>query len=104
MFFVRFFVQRYKINWSTGAFGVSESFLKKCADSAMILGKFNQDLLRLRKDSITPELKTAYKHLSFPQGEHSKLLFGDDLLRSITEITETYTAWKVSKYTFHGMP
>ena len=30
--------------------------LKKCADSAMILGKLNQDLLTLRRDSITPEL------------------------------------------------
>ena len=46
--------------------------LKKCADSAMILGKLNQDLLTLRKDSITPELNIAYKNLSFPQGEHPK--------------------------------
>ena len=63
--------------------------LKRCADSAMILGKLNQDLLTLRRDSITPELNIAYKHLSFPQGEHPKLLFGDDLPRSIKEITET---------------
>ena len=55
----------------------------------MILGKLNQDLLTLRRDSITPELNIAYKHLSFPQVEHPKLLFGDDLPRSIKEITET---------------
>ena len=30
--------------------------LKKCADSAMILGKRDQNLLTLRRDSITPEL------------------------------------------------
>ena len=41
------------------------------------------------RDSITPELNVAYKDLSFPQGEHPKLLFGADLPRSIKEITET---------------
>ena len=68
---------------------LAKASLKKCADSAMILGKFNQDLLTLRKDSITPELNIAYKHLFFPQGEHPKLLFRDDLPRSIKKITET---------------
>ena len=63
--------------------------LKKCTDFAMTLGKLNQDLLTLRRDSITAELNIAYKHLSFPQGEHPKLLFGDDLSRLIKEITET---------------
>ena len=63
--------------------------LKKCADSAMILGKLNQDLLTLCRGSVTPELNIAYRHLSFPQGEHSKLLFGDDLPRSFKKITET---------------
>ena len=33
--------------------------LKKCADSAMILGKLDQNLLTLRRDSITPELNIA---------------------------------------------
>ena len=42
--------------------------LKKCTDSAMIMGKLNLNLtlLTLR---ITPELNTSYKDLSFPQGE-----------------------------------
>ena len=55
----------------------------------MILGKLNRDLITLRRDSIIPELNIAYKHLSFPQGEHPKLLFGEDLPRSIKEITGT---------------
>ena len=63
--------------------------LKKCADSAMILGKLDQNLLTLRRDSITPELNIACKNLSFSEGEHPKLLFGDDLPRSIKQITET---------------
>ena len=53
-----------------------------------MLGNLNEDLLILRRESITPELNIAYKHLSFPQGEHPKLLFGDDLPRSIKGITE----------------
>ena len=63
--------------------------LERCADSAMILGNLNQDLLTLCRESITPELNIACKHLSFPQGEHPKLLFGEDLPRSIKEIAET---------------
>ena len=55
----------------------------------MILGKLNQDLLTLCKDSVTPELNIAYKDLFFPQDEHPKLLLGDDLPRSIKKITET---------------
>ena len=55
----------------------------------MILGKLNQDLLKLCKDSVTAELNIAYKDLFFPQDEHPKLLLGDDLPRSIKKITET---------------
>ena len=46
-------------------------------------------MLRLSRDSVTPELNIAHKHLSFPQGEHPKLLLENDLLRAIKEITET---------------
>ena len=77
----------------------------KCADSAMILGKLNQDLFKLHRDSITPELNIAHKHLSFPQGEHAKLLFGDDLPRSIKKITETNkVAQCLSKRNFQSSP
>ena len=41
--------------------------------------KINHDLLSQRKQSITPELNMAYKHLSFLEGESPKLLFADDL-------------------------
>ena len=47
----------------------------------MILGKLNQNLLTLRRDGITSELNVAYKHLSFLQFEHPKLLFANDLPR-----------------------
>ena len=59
--------------------------LKKHAD--VILGKLNQDFLTLHRDSITSELNIAYKHLYFPQGEHPKPLFADNLPKSVKEIT-----------------
>ena len=71
----------------------------------MILGKLNQDLFTMRRDSITPELNIVYKHLSFPQGEHSKLLFGENLPRSIKEITETNKMGQyLSKKNFQNNP
>ena len=69
--------------------GLVKASFKKCAHSVMILGKLDQDFFTLRRDSITPELNMPYKHLSFPQREHSKLLFRDDVARSVKEITET---------------
>ena len=79
--------------------------LKKCADSAIILGKLNPDLLTLRRDSIAPELNIACKHLSFPQGGHPKLLFGDNLPKSIKEITETNKVGQcLSKKNFLSCP
>ena len=77
--------------------------LKKCAASALILWKLKQDLLTLRKDSVTQELNIAYKHFSSPQDEHSKPLFGDNFSRSIKEITEANKVDQcLSKKTFHS--
>ena len=89
MFFVRFFVQGTKLTDPQELLELVKASLKRCASSALILGKLNKDLLTLRRDTMTPELNIAYKHLSFPQGEHPKLLFGDDLPRSTKEITGT---------------
>ena len=60
--------------------------LKSPVDYAMILGKLHKDL---RRGNIAPGLNLAYKHVSFPHGEHPKLLFGDDTARAIKEHTET---------------
>lgn len=61
--------------------------LKRCAEPAMILGKLNNDLLTLRRESINSEYKLAYKHLSFPKIRHPKLTFVDYLQKSIKELT-----------------
>lgn len=91
---------------------IIKNYLKRCADFAMALGKINHYLLSLKRKSIIPNLDIAYKCLPFPQGEHPKLLLGDDLPKGIKELTETnnvsqclfylnkcqqYIPWKFSK-------
>ena len=68
---------------------IAKSSIKLCADTAMILGKVNYDLLSIRRMQIMPELNYGYRQLSFDQGDHAKLLFGDDLPKQIKEISET---------------
>ena len=43
----------------------------------------------VRRKSIISEFIMAFKYLPFPQGEHPKLLSGDDLPKTIKEISET---------------
>ena len=59
--------------------------LKKCTDSAMIMGKLNLNLtlLTLR---ITPELNTSYKDLSFPQGESIQNYYLENVMVAKTKI------------------
>ena len=53
------------------------------------LRKIKQLFTHTKETNITPELSLTYKHLSFPQVEHRKLLFGDDLPKAIKELNET---------------
>ena len=63
--------------------------IRKCADAAVFLGKINQDILNLRREKIAPELNQNYKQLTFKTEDHPKLLFGDDLPKTIKDISET---------------
>lgn len=69
--------------------GAVNSAVRKCADTAMLLGKLNYDLLACRREMIIPELNSSYRQLTFVQGDHPKLLFGDDLPKAIKDISET---------------
>ena len=66
--------------------------IRKCADAAVFLGKINQDILNLRREKIAPELNQNYKQLTFKTEDHPKLLFGDDLPKTIKDISETKLA------------
>ena len=63
--------------------------IHKCAAAAMFWGKINQDILNLRREKIAPELNQNYKQLTFKTEDHPKLLFGNDLPKTIQDISET---------------
>ena len=65
---------------------INSKAIKKCADTAMLLGKLNYDLLACRRELIIPELNSSYRQLTFVQGDHPKLVFGDDLPKAIKDI------------------
>ena len=62
--------------------------IRNCADMMMLLGKINFQLLSRRRECIGPELNFNFKALNFVPGDHPKLLFGDDLMKSVKDITE----------------
>ena len=58
---------------------IKENFkilLKRCADSVLLLGKANLNLIDLRRDKIFPELNYNYRQFSFPSEDQPKLLMG----------------------------
>ena len=63
--------------------------IRKCADAAVFFGKVNQDILNLRREKVAPELNQNFKQLTFKTEDHPKLLFGDDLPKTIKDISET---------------
>ena len=63
--------------------------IRKCADAAVFWGKINQDILNLWREKIAPELNQNYKQLTFKTEDHPNLLFGDDLPKTIKDISET---------------
>ena len=70
---------------------IKENFkilLKRCADSALLLGKANLNILDLRRQKFYPELNYNYRQLSFPKEVHSKCFFGDHLPKALKEIAE----------------
>ena len=54
-----------------------------------ILGKNKPRYFKLRREKVAPELNHNYKQLTFKTEDHPKLLFGDDLLKTIKDISET---------------
>ena len=63
--------------------------IRKCAGAVVYLGKTHQDILHLRREKIDPELNQNYKQLTFKTEDHPKLLFGDDLPKTIKDVSET---------------
>ena len=63
--------------------------IRKCADAGVFLRKINQDILNLRREKVAPESNQNYKQLTFKKEDHPKLLYGNDLPKTIKDISET---------------
>ena len=78
-----------KQNQEASMLEVTKSGISLCADTAMLTGQTNFEILNFRKAKIMPKLNYSYRQLSFNQGDHPKLLFGDNLPKQIKDISET---------------
>ena len=67
----------------------TKSGIRLCADTVMLIEQTSFKILNFRRAEIMPELNYSYRQLSFDQGDHSKLLFGDNLPKQIKDISET---------------
>ena len=68
---------------------VTKSSIRLCAGTAILIGQTNFEILNFRMAKKMPELNCSYRQLSFDQGDHPKLLFGDNLRKQIKDISET---------------
>ena len=79
-----------KQHQETSMLEVTKSGIRLCgAETAMLIGQTNFEILNFRRAKTMPDLNYSYRQLSFDQGDHSKLLFGDNLPKQIKDISET---------------
>ena len=78
-----------KQNEETNMLKMKKSGIRLCADTAMLIGQTNFEILNVRRTIIMPEQYYSYRKLSFNQGNHPKFLFGDTLPQQIKDISET---------------
>ena len=62
--------------------------IRKCADAAVLLGKINQNIVNLRREKIASELNQN-DQTKLKTKDHPKLLLGDDLPKTIKDISAT---------------
>ena len=82
------FLYKVKQNQEASMLEVTKSGIRLCADTAMLIGQTYFEILNFRRAKVIPELNYSYRQLSFDQGDHPKLLFGDNLPKQIKDISE----------------
>ena len=82
------------INGRMGKFkeDLTEEILSPLIDSLAFLGQSVNDMNQFRRDQIKPRLPAKMKELTNNVPPGSKLLFGDDLNKRISQINNTNTA------------
>ena len=63
-----------KQNQEASMLEVTKNGIRLCADTAMLIGQTNFEILSFRRAKVMPELNYSYRQLSFDQGDHPKLL------------------------------
>ena len=63
--------------------------LKRCANSVLLMGKANLNLLDLKRDKILPELNYNYRQFSLPPKDHPNLLRGDVLPKALKTLQKS---------------
>ena len=90
-----------KQNQEASMLEVTKNGIRLCADTAMLIGQTNFEILSFRRAQIMAELNYSYRQLSFDQGDHPKLLFGDNLPKQIKDMCETNkVVFSISKKSF----
>ena len=63
-------LHKAKQNQEARMLEVTKSDIKLSADTAMLIGQTNFEILNYRRTKIMPELNYSYRQLSFNQGDH----------------------------------
>ena len=63
-------LHKAKQNQEARMLEVTKSGIKLSADTAMLIGQTNFEILNYRRTKIMPELNYSYRQLSFNQGDH----------------------------------
>ena len=63
-------LHKAKQNQEASMLEVTKSGIKLSADTAMLIGQTNFEILNYRRTKIMPELNYSYRQLSFNQGDH----------------------------------
>ena len=90
-----------KQNQEANMLEVTRSGIRLCGDTVLLTERQTFEILSFRGAKIIPELNYSYTQLSFDQGDHPNLLFGDNLPKQIKDIFETNkVGFEISKKSF----
>ena len=87
---IMYLLYEAKQNQEASMLEVTNSGIRLCADTTMLIGQTNFEILNIFRAKIMPELNYSYRQLSYDQGDHPILLSGDNLPKQIKDISGTY--------------
>ena len=67
----------------------AEDTVDSLMDGVLLLANANQELNYRRRELMRPQLNANYRHLCSPSNPVTSLLFGDDLPKTVKDISDT---------------